>query len=225
MAIEAANKVVHGNDLTYITTLYKAYFQAKESGKGLSTNDLTDALLAKLNAIASGAEVNVIEEVQVNGTALTASGKSVNVPVPTTTSELTNDSGFLTAHQSLTAYAKLASPTFTGTPKAPTASAGTNTTQIATTAFVTTAVANAIGSITGISYSVVTTLPSTGENGVIYLVSNSGTSPNVYDEYIWISSSSSFEKIGTTETDLSNYVTYDDMEDLTTTEIATLLNL
>lgn len=40
------------------------------------------------------------------------------------------------------AKAPLASPTFTGTPKAPTASAGTNTTQVATTAFVTTAVAN-----------------------------------------------------------------------------------
>ena len=39
------------------------------------------------------------------------------------------------------AKAPLASPTFTGTPKAPTASAGTNTTQVATTAFVTTAVA------------------------------------------------------------------------------------
>lgn len=37
-------------------------------------------------------------------------------------------------------YAKLASPTFTGTPKAPTAAAGTNTTQVATTAFVTTAI-------------------------------------------------------------------------------------
>ena len=36
----------------------------------------------------------------------------------------------------LTGYAKLASPTFTGIPKAPTASASTNTTQIATTAFV-----------------------------------------------------------------------------------------
>jgi len=34
------------------------------------------------------------------------------------------------------------SPTFTGTPLSPTASAGTNTTQIATTAFVTNAVAN-----------------------------------------------------------------------------------
>ena len=39
-------------------------------------------------------------------------------------------------------YAKLASPTFTGTPKAPTASKGTNTTQIATTAFVQTGLAD-----------------------------------------------------------------------------------
>jgi hypothetical protein len=39
-----------------------------------------------------------------------------------------------------TTYAPIASPTFTGTPKAPTAAAGTNTTQIATTAFVKTAV-------------------------------------------------------------------------------------
>lgn len=42
------------------------------------------------------------------------------------------------------AKADLASPTFTGTPKAPTASAGTKTTQIATTAFVGTAVGNLI---------------------------------------------------------------------------------
>lgn len=42
----------------------------------------------------------------------------------------------------LNAKAALASPTFTGTPKAPTAAVGTNTTQLATTAFVTTAVAN-----------------------------------------------------------------------------------
>lgn len=43
---------------------------------------------------------------------------------------------FLTSHQDISGKANLASPTFTGTPKAPTASKGTNTTQIATTAFV-----------------------------------------------------------------------------------------
>lgn len=40
----------------------------------------------------------------------------------------------------LDAKAPIASPTFTGTPKAPTASAGTNNTQIASTAFVKAAV-------------------------------------------------------------------------------------
>ena len=45
--------------------------------------------------------------------------------------------------------ADIASPTFTGTPSAPTAGAGTNTTQLATTAFVTTAVANVIDSAPG----------------------------------------------------------------------------
>lgn len=41
----------------------------------------------------------------------------------------------------LVGYAKLASPTFTGTPLGPTASPGTNTTQLATTAFIQTALA------------------------------------------------------------------------------------
>jgi phage-related tail fiber protein len=46
----------------------------------------------------------------------------------------------------ITDAALIASPTFTGVPAAPTASAGTNTTQIATTAFVSAAVANLISS-------------------------------------------------------------------------------
>lgn len=46
-------------------------------------------------------------------------------------------------------YAPKASPALTGTPTAPTATAGTNTTQIATTAFVKTAVDNAITDVAG----------------------------------------------------------------------------
>lgn len=47
-------------------------------------------------------------------------------------------------HPTDTSRAPLASPTFTGTPAAPTATAGTNNTQLATTAFVNTAVENAV---------------------------------------------------------------------------------
>lgn len=69
-------------------------------------------------------------------------------------------------------------PTFTGTPKAPTADAGTNTTQIATTAFVQNALAglNALvfkGSIgTGGD---VTALPATHKVGDTYVVSTAAT--------------------------------------------------
>ena len=48
-----------------------------------------------------------------------------------------------------TIYATIASPTLTGTPLAPTASSGTNTTQIATTQFVSTAVSNLVNSAPG----------------------------------------------------------------------------
>lgn len=50
------------------------------------------------------------------------------------------------------AYAPLASPALTGTPTAPTAASGTNTTQLATTAFVQTAVSGAITDAIGGSY-------------------------------------------------------------------------
>lgn len=86
---------------------------------------------------------------------------------------------------------------------APTPTAGDNSGKVATTKFVSTAIANAISSIQGISYEVVQTLPTTGAAGVIYLISNSGSGQNIYDEYIW--TGSAFEKIGTTDVDLSGY--------------------
>ena len=48
------------------------------------------------------------------------------------------------AGASISGFAPLASPALTGVPTAPTAAAGTNTTQVATTAFVSTAVANLV---------------------------------------------------------------------------------
>ena len=54
-----------------------------EAGKGLSSNDFTDDLMSKLEGIATGAQVNVLEAVQVNGTALPITGKAVNIPIAT----------------------------------------------------------------------------------------------------------------------------------------------
>ena len=57
---------------------------------------------------------------------------------------LSGMTSYLTTSAASSTYAPIASPTFTGTPLSTTASAGTNTTQIATTAFVQTAVSNLV---------------------------------------------------------------------------------
>lgn len=60
-------------------------------GKILSTNDYTDGEKEKLESIESGAQVNVIDGVSVNGTDLEPSEKKVNVTVPTALSDLSED--------------------------------------------------------------------------------------------------------------------------------------
>lgn len=69
-----------------------------------------------------------------------------------------------------------------------------------------TQVMQAIASIPQFSISLVESLPTTGAKMVLYLVSKGGESPDVYDEYIWIEQTSSFEFLGTTAVDLTGYV-------------------
>lgn len=70
-----------------------------------------------------------------------------------------------------------------------------------------------INSLIGFTATIVNSLPSTGEVGVMYLKLNTSASVegNIYDEYIWVNNK--FEKIGSTETtvDLSEYVTQTEM--------------
>lgn len=74
------------------------------------------------------------DTVTISASDATTSSKGVASFSPT---DFSVSSGAVSVNSSI---ARLASPSFTGTPTAPTASAGTNTTQIATTAFVTAAV-------------------------------------------------------------------------------------
>lgn len=84
----------------------------------------------------------------------------------------------------------------------------------------------ALADITGIDYQIVQSLPATGEKGVIYLVSNSGSGGNSYDEYIWVTptgGTARFEKIGTTDVDLSDYWSKTELTAITTAEIDTII--
>jgi len=171
---------------------------------------------SKLSGIATGAQVNVVESVKVNGVALTPDAnkavdvtipvlgvskngtpltpdtttKIVDVTVPTKVSDLTNDSNFQTDTE------------------------------------VDASIAAAIADVVQFDYEVVQALPATGTKGTIYLVSNSGTGTNIYDEYIWIDGDPSghFELLGTTEMDLSGYVQATEMTTISNADIIAAVN-
>jgi len=109
-------------------TLY--YYCSEHSGMGGEIDAKgTVSTLSDLSVTATASELNIMDG------------------VTATTAELNYVDGVTSNVQTqLDAKAALASPTLTGTPAAPTAGAGTNTTQIATTAFVNTEVANLVDS-------------------------------------------------------------------------------
>lgn len=75
-------KYLDSSGLIYVLGKIKTLLGGKVdavSGKGLSTNDYTTTEKNKLSGIASNAQVNVIETVKVNNTALTPSSKAVNI--------------------------------------------------------------------------------------------------------------------------------------------------
>lgn len=83
------------------------------------------------------------------------------------------------------------------------------------------AINEAIGDITSFEFQVIEELPPTGETGIVYLVSNDGSGQNIYDEYIW--TGTAFEKIGTTDVDLSNYWSKTDLVAIQNNEIDTIV--
>lgn len=124
--------------------------------------------------------------------------------IPSKTSDLTNDSGFITNSVNNLVNYYLKNEVYTKE----------EVTQL-------------IGAIQQFHYEVVQELPQTGANNIMYLVPKSTSQTNnVYDEYVY---SNGWEKIGDTEIDLSNYVTItmlnQALADYTTTaNLTTLLN-
>jgi hypothetical protein len=105
---------------------------------GISTKNYTDN--------------NITQAEQRQNTNLVSNVNAINTTLGTLTTEINRVNNYAynsitQINSDLTLKAAIASPTFTGTPAAPTAAAGTNTTQLATTAFVKTAVDTAVALI------------------------------------------------------------------------------
>ncbi len=199
----------------------------KVEGKGLSTNDLTDELKAKIlsagdssfsgnyNDLTNKPDLSVygnkIESVKVNGVAQTVTEKAVNIAVPTNNNQLTNGAGYQTASQVETAISAKGYQTANQVNTTITGKGYQTASQVST------AITNAIAGVTQFDYSIVTSLPATGKKGTIYLVANSGTGNNVYDEYLWLNDK--WELFGTTQVDLTGYLKEEQLVPLTNAEI------
>ena len=213
----------------------------KVDGKGLSTNDYTNADKTKLAGIAEGAQKNV----QPDWNASTGDGAILNKPtVPTKVSELTNDSLYQNAAEVIAkidtklgalslddegtdkyfvysvkqknGQISVASSSFTES-FASELDEASATGKVISRRDVSTAINNAVGNITSFEYKVVDYLPpeSDGVKGTIYLLRHGGNdNTNSFDEYILVDTytgadgvvySAHYEKIGTTDIDLTPY--------------------
>lgn len=92
------SKYVDGNGLLYFFTRLKSLFATQTALSQTNTN--VTALQNQVDGLVQeGGEPNVIDTVQVNGSNLPVSDKTVNVTVPTNNNQLTNGAGYQTAAQ------------------------------------------------------------------------------------------------------------------------------
>ena len=182
-ALEARCSVIEGKLI--LATTEKDGFLSKEDK-------------AKLDGIAAGAQVNVLEGVKVDGVDVEIVDKKVNIDL--------SSYAKTTEVEAVQAIADAAMPkaggAFTG---AITIQAPAEDMNPATKKYVD----DAISGITEFEFRVVDSLPQTGEKGIIYLVAHTHGTGDIYDEYIWVTDK--FEKIGNTDIDLSSYVTNDEL--------------
>lgn len=171
-------------DASYVHTDQNFTGELKGKLEGIDANannyTLPTASATVLGGVKIGANVTIDENGKISVTALdwaNINGK------PVALSEFTNDTGFITkAVTDLVNYY--------------TKSQVYNKTEVE----------DLISGVKTVKNEVVVTLPDTGESNIIYLVPRTGgAEPDIHDEYIWVTSTSKFEKIGTTQIDLSGY--------------------
>lgn len=200
---------VDENGALYLITKVLSLLAKKvntETGKTLI--DTTD--LQKLTGIEAGAEVNTIDVVKVNNAIQEITNKTLNLIIPTKVSELSNDSNFI---NNIELDQK-------GFQTAANVDSIISNKGYLTEQEVNILIAAAIGSAINLSYSIVSELPQTGQDNVIYLIANnSKETNNIYDEYIYIKSTGKFEKLGSTKLDLTGYLKETDLVPISNQEI------
>ena len=204
-----------------------------------TAGSLTDGAMsstdkAKLDGIATGAQVNVLEGVQVDGTDLSISSKKVNIPVAAA-----NTKGVVTVNQintlissALENYERVSFLKVANYASLPKEYDNTKTYAV-----------NDLCLHSNIIYKCNTSIVSaeswnpehwtaiSNVNGTLFLVPSGGTTPDIYDEYAWMPVDLTttpitygYEKMGTTAVDLSGYVQYTDITLISNNDIADIVD-
>lgn len=188
-------------DANYIHTDHNFTSEMRGKLEGIDPNannyTLPTASATVLGGVKIGANITIDENSKISVSALdwaNINGK------PVALSEFTNDTGFITKAVTDLVNYYTKSQVYTKTE-----------------------VTDLIAAIKTISQEVVAALPATGESNIIYLVPRTGgAEPDIHDEYIWVTSTGKFEKIGTTQIDLSGYWAKTDLVEATDEQINAL---
>ncbi len=169
------------------TKARQQYFADEASlTKNLREFSIKEELVDKLDSIEYGAQVNKIEEIEVNWVPVEPDeSKTVHLNIPRVIDSVTSNSSTDALSAWMGRYLFRLIDEWWG------------------------------WGWTWMRCEVVTELPEEWENWVIYLISHGWAVPDLYDEYIWLSISRTFEKIWTTEIDLSRYVTLNTTQTIT----------
>lgn len=175
-------KYLDENGLLYVIQKIKGWLGEKADASAL--NNKVDKVSGK------GLSTNDYTTAEKNKLAGIASGAEVNVQSDWNETNTSSDA-YIKNKPTIPAGAKLYSSTGQNTDGAMTQKA----------------ITDALGNIVGVKFEVVTSLPATGDAGTIYLKAHTHGTGDIYDEYIYVNSA--WEKIGTTDIDLSDYVDSD----------------
>lgn len=206
----------------------KEKFLQKEANKGLSEENFTPAYKEQLDNLVSTYATQADMKTKLAGKVDAVSGKTLTTNDYTTPEKQKLAGIAAGANANVIETIKVNGTNQTVTSKSINikvpmkVSELTNDKSYATT----TDVNNALSKVGKLTKEIVTTLPAaaSAKDNVIYMVKNSqGVSGDAYSEYMLISGA--MEKIGTTATqvDLSNYMTYNDVQGITVSELDAML--
>ena len=217
-----------------------SFFVKKETGKGLSTNDYTDAEKADVAKIADieTALDNKVEAIQMNYKNAPEAVTNKKVIIPSVYTDIGDGTYSLVDESGNTFYHFDSNPSQGISVGLGTGQSGGGVSKLLVDKnyvdnTIDSKIATELANITGVDFIIVAAneeLPATGVSGKFYLKATGATGSNKYDEYVWVNHGTAespnygYEKLGTMDVDLTGYIKESDLQFATAEDILAIFN-